>query len=238
MTRSSVWSGTARSIPMLEPRIVTVQSALGAPGAAAAEGYYSSWPLEPVGIARHPILRGDQAPGHAVRKLVTLDDLVASLNLPRVDLVKIDVDGGELDVLAGATGVMARDSPTVVFEACPYLLAERGRTLDRVARRTSCRVSTSYSTKRQSASGRQRMLPKNCGGDSSAGGSQNLDGAGLVPGLGRRRPESARSVDANEREHPRGTLEPWGARCSAPRTGPVGPAGQQRRASTLPLDNR
>ena len=114
--------------PDLEPRIVTVQSALGAPGAAAAEGYYSSWPLEPV-ASRHPILRGTRHPATGA-KAVTLDDLVASLNLPRVDLVKIDVDGGELDVLAGATGVMARDSPTVVFEACPYLLAERGRTLD------------------------------------------------------------------------------------------------------------
>jgi FkbM family methyltransferase len=114
--------------PDLEPRIVTVQSALGPPGAAAADGYYSSWPLQPV-ASRHPILRGTR---HAATgaKAVTLDDLVASLNLPRVDLVKIDVDGGELEVLAGAGGVIARDSPTVVFEACPYLLAERGRTLD------------------------------------------------------------------------------------------------------------
>jgi FkbM family methyltransferase len=114
--------------PDLGPRIVTVQAALGAPGAAAADGYYSSWPLQTVS-SRHPILRGTRHSATGATS-ITLDDLVASLRLPRVDLVKIDVDGGELDVLAGASGVIARDAPIVVFEACPYLLAERGRALD------------------------------------------------------------------------------------------------------------
>lgn len=46
----------------------------------------------------------------------TLDDLVASLGLSRVDVVKVDVDGFELDVLRGARRTLRRFAPLLVME--------------------------------------------------------------------------------------------------------------------------
>ena len=44
----------------------------------------------------------------------TLDDLLA--NSPRLDLIKLDIEGAELDALRGATGLIARFSPALIFE--------------------------------------------------------------------------------------------------------------------------
>ncbi|RYZ00236.1 MAG: FkbM family methyltransferase [Chitinophagaceae bacterium] len=44
-----------------------------------------------------------------------LDDLVLPGNLP-VRLIKIDVEGGEMDVLRGAEGLLRRDHPVIIFE--------------------------------------------------------------------------------------------------------------------------
>jgi len=46
----------------------------------------------------------------------TLDDLIASSDRGAVDLVKVDVEGAEIDVLAGATHVLRDDRPVVLVE--------------------------------------------------------------------------------------------------------------------------
>lgn len=58
---------------------------------------------------------------HATREKIevnctTLDELVADLDLPRVDLVKIDVEGHEPNVLAGGRNTLERFRPVLVFE--------------------------------------------------------------------------------------------------------------------------
>lgn len=111
--------------PELAPRVVAVQAALGTPDGSLRPSYYSAWPLDGAG-ATHPVhLGAERATANA--RFSTLDDLVASLGVERVDLVKIDVDGSELEVLDGARRMVRRDHPTVVFELCPYLLTEAGR---------------------------------------------------------------------------------------------------------------
>jgi len=45
---------------------------------------------------------------------ITLDDLVAELKLDRIDLIKIDAEGAELDVLKGAQKVLARGTRLVI----------------------------------------------------------------------------------------------------------------------------
>lgn len=62
--------------------------------------------------ARHMKRGGD-------RTTVTLDDL----DLHKVDLIKIDVQGAELDVLEGARNIIDRDRPVIWFEAEPTSLA-------------------------------------------------------------------------------------------------------------------
>ncbi|MFT0892668.1 FkbM family methyltransferase [Pseudochelatococcus sp. G4_1912] len=60
----------------------------------------------------------------------TLDTLAAELALPRVDLIKIDVEGFEANVLAGARGTLMNWHPTVIFEINTDTLKRSGRPLD------------------------------------------------------------------------------------------------------------
>ena len=46
----------------------------------------------------------------------TLDELVATFGLTHVDLVKIDVEGSETRVLAGATRTLGQLRPTLLLE--------------------------------------------------------------------------------------------------------------------------
>jgi FkbM family methyltransferase len=113
--------------PALGDRVVAVHAALGAPGGAIEATYHSAWPVVPVAATRHPVhLGAEQSAGNA--RFLTLDDLIAALGDIRVSLIKIDVDGRELDVLKGAVRVLGRDHPAVLFELCPYLLTERRQT--------------------------------------------------------------------------------------------------------------
>ncbi|MFY7840895.1 MAG: FkbM family methyltransferase [Lacibacter sp.] len=48
-------------------------------------------------------------------KTARLDDLLLS-QIRKIDFIKIDVEGAELDVLQGTTALLTRDHPVVVFE--------------------------------------------------------------------------------------------------------------------------
>ncbi len=45
--------------------------------------------------------------------LVTIDSIVAELKLPKVDFIKMDIEGAEAKALAGARGVIQRFRPTI-----------------------------------------------------------------------------------------------------------------------------
>lgn len=47
---------------------------------------------------------------------ITIDDWVAQYGLPRVDLVKMDIEGAELDALAGAHTTLSRCAPALLIE--------------------------------------------------------------------------------------------------------------------------
>jgi len=47
--------------------------------------------------------------------LMRLDDHLAAVGVQRVRVIKIDVEGSEPDVLAGATGVLERDRPVIIL---------------------------------------------------------------------------------------------------------------------------
>ena len=49
----------------------------------------------------------------------TLDDLLS--DEPRLDLIKLDIEGAELDALRGATGLIVRFSPALIFAAEPNI---------------------------------------------------------------------------------------------------------------------
>ncbi|MEM1546066.1 MAG: FkbM family methyltransferase, partial [Candidatus Methanomethylicia archaeon] len=49
-------------------------------------------------------------------QLATLDDLVESLKLQRVDFIKIDVEGYEVEVLKGMINTLTMFKPVIVME--------------------------------------------------------------------------------------------------------------------------
>ncbi|MDY6950128.1 MAG: FkbM family methyltransferase [Thermodesulfobacteriota bacterium] len=50
-------------------------------------------------------------------KSLTLDTVLSQLNIERVDLVKIDVEGAEVDVIRGSTKALREYHPKIIFEA-------------------------------------------------------------------------------------------------------------------------
>lgn len=89
------------------------------------EQLYSSWSVEGGNEPQHPMHLGT---GKATRgaRAVALDDLVHELGLKRIDLIKLDVDGWEMEVLRGARATLGKLKPSIVFEVAPYTLEERG----------------------------------------------------------------------------------------------------------------
>jgi FkbM family methyltransferase len=115
--------------PDLAPRIVPVQAMLvGARSEPVQPSVYSSWPLVPARDL-HAEHRGRAMATDGARA-ITLDDHLRDLEVQRVDLVKIDVDGFECSVLRGAKEALRRWRPVLVMEWAPYIHQALGHRLD------------------------------------------------------------------------------------------------------------
>jgi FkbM family methyltransferase len=62
----------------------------------------------------------------------TVDALVAAQRLQRVDVIKIDVEGHELQVLAGTVETLTRFRPRVLIEVCEETLRRQGASAEAV----------------------------------------------------------------------------------------------------------
>lgn len=116
--------------PEIARRVTPVQTFLvDRAGRPPEAEIYASWPLD--GADVHPKLRG-RAMSTEGTTATTLDDLVRDLKLERIDVAKIDVDGHECDVLAGAAQTLKTHKPALIMEFSPYILAEHGGSLDKL----------------------------------------------------------------------------------------------------------
>lgn len=70
----------------------------------------------------------------------TLDDFIQTNGLERVDLVKIDVEGGELAVIEGALGMLKKFQPLVLLEFSSFALTLTQSTLPQVALDRICKI--------------------------------------------------------------------------------------------------
>ena len=81
------------------------------------DGIYSSWPLNH-SEGRHHVHCGiEMSISNAVK--ITLDDMVANQKISKIDFIKLDVDGNELDILIGGQKSIVKFKPIFVMELGP-----------------------------------------------------------------------------------------------------------------------
>lgn len=109
--------------PEMSRRVTAEQMMLVAEaGAKETASQYSSWPLKER-RELHKVHLGQQMTSlHA--KSVRLDDYLKSNKINHVNLIKLDVDGHELQVLRGAVDCLNRFRPCIVMEFASYLYQE------------------------------------------------------------------------------------------------------------------
>jgi FkbM family methyltransferase len=118
--------------PTLAQRVTAVQALLvGAAELQKPEAIPSSWSLVPPGLSEniHPVHKGTYN-SLSGATAIQLDQWVEEKNIDRLDFVKIDVDGFEIDVLEGARQTLKRFRPPIMMEFAPYVFRERGRTFN------------------------------------------------------------------------------------------------------------
>jgi FkbM family methyltransferase len=81
---------------------------------------YSSWPLFNESSDLHKEHRGQlmKTTGAVVR---TLDTAIRQMNVPRIDFIKIDVDGHEFSVISGGMETLMQYRPVILMEFAPHL---------------------------------------------------------------------------------------------------------------------
>ena len=65
----------------------------------------------------HSVIVTPKGPGDVVIEVITLDTLVDTLKLPRVDFIKMDIEGAERNALRGAMKVMGRWKPRLAISS-------------------------------------------------------------------------------------------------------------------------
>ena len=84
----------------------------------------ASWPLSNNEQA-HPLACFIEKSSDGARR-ESLDNYFENNPIERLDLIKLDVDGHELDVLQGSLATIRRFQPKIKFELAPYILKECG----------------------------------------------------------------------------------------------------------------
>ncbi len=106
--------------PDLEKRVAVHQAFLAAkPGAPLAGALSSSWPVD--GTRPDDAQMGSREMNVAGALTTTLDQAMDAAGSPLIQLIKMDVDGHELEVVKGAPALLNRSRPVIVMELAPYV---------------------------------------------------------------------------------------------------------------------
>jgi FkbM family methyltransferase len=96
--------------PEIAPRITILPDLVGRRDSGPV-----AFPLAGAGAQAVAIEDAGTLKGHLTLRPTALDDLLDARGRDRVDFVKIDVEGAELDVLAGAVEMLERDRPRLAI---------------------------------------------------------------------------------------------------------------------------
>ncbi|MBX9804931.1 MAG: FkbM family methyltransferase [Alphaproteobacteria bacterium] len=112
--------------PTLAKRIVPIQTFVGEHSSQTTDfKAFSSWPIDSLRLneKKHKIHLGEEK--EATSSQISIDDFVRIEKIPKVDFIKIDTDGYELNVLRGAINTLVIFRPLIIFELSTYLLKEK-----------------------------------------------------------------------------------------------------------------
>jgi FkbM family methyltransferase len=106
--------------PELEARTIAVQAILVDDVSDGPQEIASSWPLTGDRTHLDAVMMGRPQSIDGARRL-RLDQLVEELRLEQLDLIKIDVDGNEVEALGGGLQALERFRPTIAMEFAPHV---------------------------------------------------------------------------------------------------------------------
>ena len=111
---------------LLERRVSNLQNVIPVPKALGRRSGEATLKLDPF-HQRHSLTRNGQGDAITV-SVTTLDDFVREQSLPGVDVVKLDIEGAELEAIAGMANVLnGARRPVVLCELHPPLTPEQFR---------------------------------------------------------------------------------------------------------------
>jgi FkbM family methyltransferase len=89
---------------------------------------YSSWKVDGKRVEnKHPVHGGTAMPATDI-PAISLDDFCENEKVSRLDFIKIDTDGHEMEVLLGAAGCIKTFRPQIIFEVGLYVMEEHNIT--------------------------------------------------------------------------------------------------------------
>jgi FkbM family methyltransferase len=118
--------------PLLRPRIRAVQAFLGpSSDRALPSEVCSSWPMNVSSNSKDARSEGRSCSTTGAIS-TSLDELAHQIGIPKVDFLKVDVDGHEIDVLDGASETLRCSKPGVVIELAPYVYPDGDKSVLRI----------------------------------------------------------------------------------------------------------
>jgi FkbM family methyltransferase len=129
---------------------------------------YSSWRVDGKSFSETHPLHGGSAMAAENIPSFRLDTWIEKNALTKVDLLKIDTDGHEYEVLAGAANTLARFKPVVIFEASVYQMKENGvqfSDFEKIFRSLGYKIYNARNNKEITPENAARMVPEKTGID-------------------------------------------------------------------------
>ena len=143
-------------------QIKTEQIMLLNEGKEPPSSIYSSWSLaDEEDELTHPTHKGRLMTTDGVRG-ISLDRYFEEHPVQKIDLIKLDVDGYELDVIKGASKTLSRYQPKIILELAPHVQEEKQQLEDLLFELKSANYRLEDLTNKKSIAMKRDVIEKIC----------------------------------------------------------------------------